>query len=182
MDKDHFEIVISGVGGQGVVTCGEILGTAASIYDDKFAVMTCAYGVSARGGLVQADVLIGNDFISYYEALEPDLVLVLSNKIYPCIKSKIMDTTIVVINSDEVAEFDKNRGNIYALPLSKIAFKSGSLRATNMIALGFIAGKTSIVNKTALLTVVRENYPSRKAVEINSRALEQGFRLGQSFS
>jgi len=177
VEKRHYEIILSGVGGQGTVSCGAVLGEAASSYDNKFAVMSCTYGVSARGGFAKSDILIGNDFIPYFEAQHPDVILVLSNKAYPKIKNYITKDTIVVINSNEVTEYDPNLGQVYSFPFSEMAFKIGTLQVVNIIALGFIVAKTNMVNKTALIEALKNRYPDKKAVAVNMKAVEEGFKL-----
>ena len=43
------EIVLSGVGGQGVVSVGEVMGLAASLYEENLnATMSASYGSEAR--------------------------------------------------------------------------------------------------------------------------------------
>ncbi len=122
MAEKQFEIIISGVGGQGNVSSGVILGEAVSSYDNKFAVMTCTYGTEARGTFAKSDILISDNFVAYYEALYPDIILVLSNKAYPKIKSRITEKTMVVINSNEVIDYDRDLGQVYSFPLSEMAF------------------------------------------------------------
>ena len=56
---------------------------------------------------------------------------------------------MVVINSNEVTDYDRELGQVYSFSFSEMAFKIGSLQAVNMIALGFIVGKTKIVRKEA---------------------------------
>lgn len=177
MAEKQYEIIISGVGGQGNVSSGVILGEAASSYDNKFAIMTCTYGTEARGTFAKSDILISDNFIAYYEALYPDIILVLSNKAYPKIKSKITEKTMVVINSNEVIDYDRNLGQVYSFPLSEMAFKIGSLQAVNIIALGFIVGKTKIVKKEALIKAIKNRYPGEKEMIVNMKAIEEGFKL-----
>jgi len=177
MEKKQYEIILSGVGGQGTVSSGAILGEAASLYDNKFAVMTCTYGTEARGTFAKSDILISDNFVAYYEALYPDIILVLSNKAYPKIKSRIIEKTMVIINSNEVTDYEKNLGRVYPLPLSEIAFKIGSLQTVNIIALGFIVGKTKIVRKEALIKAIKNRYPGEKEAKVNMKAIEEGFKL-----
>ncbi|MBA7547359.1 hypothetical protein ES705_39773 [subsurface metagenome] len=177
MAEKQFEIIISGVGGQGNVSSGVILGEAVSSYDNKFAVMTCTYGTEARGTFAKSDILISDNFVAYYEALYPDIILVLSNKAYPKIKSRITEKTMVVINSNEVIDYDRDLGQVYSFPLSEMAFKIGSLQAVNIIALGFIVGKTKIVKKEALIKAIKNRYPGEKEMIGNMKAIEEGFKL-----
>jgi len=177
MEKKQYEVILSGVGGQGTVSSGAILGEAASSYDNKFAVMTCTYGTEARGTFAKSDILISDNFVAYYEALYPDVVLVLSNKAYSKIKNKIIGKTMVVINSNEVTDYEKNLGQVYSFPLSEIAFKIGSLQTVNIIALGFIVGKTKIIRKEALIKAIKNRYPGEKEAKVNMKAIEEGFKL-----
>jgi len=177
MDKKNYEIILSGVGGQGLISSGEILGNAASNYENKFATMTTSYGVSARGGVSKSDLLISDNFVPFFEALDPDLILVLDNKAYPEIKEKISDDTIVIINTNEVNDYDANLGKVFAFPLSEIAYELGSLLTLNIIALSIITAKTKIVSKEALIKSVKNKYSSEKAVKLNMKAIEKGFSL-----
>jgi len=51
------EIRISGLGGQGVVLAGYILGKAA-VYDGKNVVQTQSYGAEARGSAAKSEQLL----------------------------------------------------------------------------------------------------------------------------
>lgn len=175
--KDNFEMIISGVGGQGNVSCGMVIGEAASCYENKFATMTCTYGTEARGTFAKSDVLIGKEFIDFYECQNPDVILVLHNKAYPNIKKLIFKDTIVVINQNEVDEIDKNLGRIYSFPFSDMAFEIGSLQIINIIALAFIVGKTKFIKKDSLVHAVLNKYSNSNMAKLNMKALKIGFRL-----
>ena len=61
------DVRFGGVGGQGIVLAGRLLGKAASLYDGKDAVVTQSYGPEARGGASRADVVI-SDTANYVTA------------------------------------------------------------------------------------------------------------------
>ena len=52
------EIMVGGVGGQGVVLSGILLGTAATLFENKKAVQTQSYSSELRGGSARAEVII----------------------------------------------------------------------------------------------------------------------------
>ncbi len=52
------EIMVGGVGGQGVVLAGILLGTAATLFENKKAVQTQSYSSELRGGSARAEVII----------------------------------------------------------------------------------------------------------------------------
>jgi len=176
-EKDRFEIIIGGVGGQGNVSCGILIGEAASCYENKFVTMTYSHGTEARGTFARTDVLVGNQFIDFYECQRPDVILVLHDKAYPKIKGKIFKDTIVVINQNEVKDIDMDLGKPFSLPLSDIAMKIGSLQVTNTIALAFIVNVTKFIDKTSLVKAVQSEYANSKIARLNEKALEYGFNL-----
>jgi 2-oxoglutarate ferredoxin oxidoreductase subunit gamma len=180
MAKKHYEFIFSGVGGQGTVTCGQLLGAAASIYDNKFATMTSDYTAAARGEFAKSDVLIGEEFVAYFEALNPDVILVLHNRAYPRIKNRISEETIVVINTDDVTEYDKNLGKVYEFPISQMAYEIGSIQTSNVLAVAFIVKKTGIVKDESLIAAVKKQWPKEKAIELNMKAIEKGFELAKA--
>ena len=46
----RFDIKLAGLGGQGILFAGIVLGAAAALYEGKQAAMTSNYGPEARGG------------------------------------------------------------------------------------------------------------------------------------
>lgn len=175
--RDRFEVIIAGVGGQGNVSCGIIIGKAATCYEDKFVTMTYSYGTEARGTFARTDVLVGNYFIDFYECQKPDVILILHDKAYPKIKNKIVEETVVVINQNEVEHIDKDLGRTFILPLSDMAIEIGSSQVINTIALAFIVAKTEFLSKTSLVKAVQSEYSDSKIVKLNEKALKYGFNL-----
>ena len=60
-----WKVVISGVGGQGVITAGILLAEAAVIHEGRYAVQSQSYGAQMRGGLSRADVIISDSEVIY---------------------------------------------------------------------------------------------------------------------
>ena len=57
------DIKIGGFGGQGIILTGYIVGKAASIFDNKYATMTQAFGPEARGSACSSQVIVSDDVI-----------------------------------------------------------------------------------------------------------------------
>ena len=72
------EILIGGVGGQGVILAGILLGAAATLFDHKKAVQTQAYSSEQRGGMARAEVILGSDPITDPQVRQPDILLALA--------------------------------------------------------------------------------------------------------
>ena len=96
------EIRISGFGGQGIVLTGQIIGQAASIYDDGFATFSQSYGPESRGGSCTAEVVISNKPIDYPYVQSPQVLIILSQEAYAKYVNSLPKGTLVIIDSDLV--------------------------------------------------------------------------------
>ncbi len=77
---ERYELRLAGKGGQGMVLAGQILATAAAVYDGKEAVQSQSYGPEARGGASKSEVIIANEPIDYPKVISADLLLVMSQE------------------------------------------------------------------------------------------------------
>lgn len=72
------EIVLSGVGGQGVVSVGEVMGLASLNEENINATMSASYGAEARGTFTKTDVVLSDGLVGYPNVAVPDLILCLA--------------------------------------------------------------------------------------------------------
>ena len=71
------EIIISGFGGQGVVSSGIILGYAGLI-EDKHVTFFPSYGAEMRGGTANCSVVISSEPVASPIVANPDIVIVMN--------------------------------------------------------------------------------------------------------
>ncbi len=160
------KIRMIGSGGQGTVLASIILGRAAAIHDNKYAVQTQAsMSASVRGGLVKTDVIIDDKPIIDVTFDEPDIFLLLS-KTGKQIEYK--KCRLIVDSSMDVQGAEKK-------PFISTAFKLGDSRTANMVMLGFLS-KLGVVSTDALKKCVDETM-AEKIREINKKAIDEGTRL-----
>ena len=79
---DTNRIVLSGSGGQGVITAAIILAEAAVLHEGLDAVQTQVYGPEARGGATRADVIISTKPIHYPKVVNPNILVCLTQEAY----------------------------------------------------------------------------------------------------
>jgi 2-oxoglutarate ferredoxin oxidoreductase subunit gamma len=149
------EIRIGGVGGQGIVTAGRLLGIAAALYDGKEAVCTQSYGPEARGGASRSDIIISDTPVDY-----------------PYVLALLIYDSGLVQPSEQGA-------NVFGLPATKMADDLGSRLVTNIVILGYLVGKTGVVSRESLEQAIRENV-REKHIDLDLRALDAGMKLAQS--
>ncbi len=72
------EIRVGGLGGQGIILCGSIIGKAAAIYSGRHAALIQAFGPEARGSACSAQVIVADEAIGYPYVRHPDILVLLS--------------------------------------------------------------------------------------------------------
>ncbi|HDZ35517.1 MAG TPA: 2-oxoacid:ferredoxin oxidoreductase subunit gamma [Thermococcus sp.] len=176
------EILFSGFGGQGVILASVILGRAAAVYENLYAVQTQTYGPESRGGASKAEVVISDEPIDYPKALKPDCAVFFSQEAYNKYLRTVREGAKVIVESDLVPhrdeEFEKKL-KVYALPLTGIAEETTGLSLTmNILTLGVLTAWTEVVSREAIEKAVLDAVP-KGTEEINLRALHKGFELGE---
>ncbi len=172
------ELRFAAFGGQGMILAGVILGEAA-VADGKNAVQSQSYGPESRGGAARSEVVIADEVIDYPMVIEADYLVALSQPGYDKYADDIKEGATVIIDEDLVAAEDHPKAAaVYRLPFTKVADQLGQRIVTNIVMLGSVCAITRVVSRDALLAAVKANVPA-KFIEINERAFNEGFTLGQ---
>lgn len=171
------EIRFGGVGGQGIVLAGRLLGMAAALYDGKDAVCTQTYGPEARGGASRADVVISDGPVDYPFVTEADVLAVFFQEAYTKFRSRVKPDGILIIDTGLVKPVNDD-DNVYGLPATKMAEELGSRIVTNVVMLGYLVGKTGVVSRESVEEAIR-NSVKKSVVELDLKALDAGIRLAQ---
>jgi 2-oxoglutarate ferredoxin oxidoreductase subunit gamma len=172
------EIRLSGLGGQGLVLAGRILGEAATIHDNLYAVQKQSYGPEARGGASRSDVIIAEREVDFPYIDEADILLTMSQEAYDKYADQLRPEGILIVDDLFVrAEPNAHPARFYSLDFTRLArnrLKNGIV--ANIIALGALAGLLNLVSRDAILKVIEKRVPSR-FIDVNRQALDLGFSL-----
>jgi len=171
------EIRIAGFGGQGIVLSGQIIGQAASIYDNKFATFTQSYGPESRGGSCTAEVVTSDEPIGYPYVLNPQVLIILSQEAYAKYGRNHAPETLVIIDSDLVKPTPSHNGALLSIPATRMAREMGRAVVANIIMLGLLAALSDAVSTEALRKSILASVPAGTA-EFNIKAFEFGYKYG----
>ncbi len=187
MKKD---IILCGVGGQGILSVATIIGEAATHADINLK-QAEVHGMSQRGGDVQsnlrlstetiysdliqkgsADVIISMEpmeALRYVPYLAKDGVIVTSNKPFVNIPNYPEEQAIF-------DELDALPNNVIRLDIEAVAKDAGSARSANVVLLGMAAKYIGIVSSEALRNAVSKIFARKgeKIVEANLKAFDMG--------
>ena len=172
------EILIGGVGGQGVILAGILLGAAATVFDNKKAVQTQAYSSEQRGGMARAEVILGSEPITDPQVRRPDILLALAEDAIIRHLSKVKPRGLVVVDSDLVKNVKAGDYEILSLPATSLAEKEmGNIVVANLILLGGLIRKTGLLSIGAMEKAIAANVPP-KAKDLNLNAFRRGLEIG----
>ncbi|MCL2874465.1 MAG: 2-oxoacid:acceptor oxidoreductase family protein [Defluviitaleaceae bacterium] len=173
--SERIEFRLSGSGGQGIITAGIVLASAA-LYDGKNAIQSQSYGPEARGGASKAEVVISDSFIDYPKATIPNYVLCLTKEAYRAYgENANEDITVMADSSIEIPEGKK----ALTAPIIETAAKEFRPMVANTIALGFIVGCTGVVSQESVIKALLERVP-KGTEELNEKALYKGFEFADT--
>jgi len=171
------EILIGGVGGQGVVLSGILLGTAATLFDGKKAVQTQSYSSELRGGSARAEVIISKEPVTDPQVRKPDILIALAEDALSKYADRIKPKGLLVIDSDLVKGAKPGDYEILSVPATSIADKEmGNIVVANLIILGAIIRKTGLLSIEAMEKAIETSVP-KKAIALNLNAFRRGLQL-----
>jgi indolepyruvate ferredoxin oxidoreductase beta subunit len=194
----EFNILITGVGGQGVILMSELLGRAA-VADGLRVRGSEILGMAVRGGSVTSSIRIGEDV---YGPLIPTgkcqaLVGMEPSEALRNI-SYLSKSSLVLLNTAVTAPFTvfigessypsletileklgKASGRIVQLDAAKTAQEAGSRLTTNIVMLGALFGTEQLPIKIATIKeTIRERFPAKLA-PVNIKAFDLGYEICQ---
>lgn len=173
------QIVLSGVGGQGLISTGEIIGQAASIHENVYATLASSYGSETRGTFTKSDVIVSDSPISYPNVETPDVILCLAQVAYDRYVDKLQEHTLVFYDSALVQPSPGAKGQHIGHDFHQMSTDMGNPAVANTIALGLILQKTKVLQRSSVAEAIRTYFSAKPAViDINIQALDAGMALG----
>ncbi|MEK7849584.1 MAG: 2-oxoacid:acceptor oxidoreductase family protein [Candidatus Omnitrophota bacterium] len=176
-NAEGYEIIFSGSGGQGIILGGRIFAEAASIYDNKEAIMTKSYGPEARGGASRAEVIISSAKIDYPKVRRADVLLAMTQQALDAYGNMLDENGLLVVDEILIKDVPRRFKNVFKAPFSALASKLlDNPIVLNIIALGSLAAITRAVSREALIRAALDHVP-RKVLVLNRIAVDMGFKV-----
>jgi 2-oxoglutarate ferredoxin oxidoreductase subunit gamma len=173
---NKIEVRISGLGGQGVVLAGHILGKAAA-YDGKQSVQTQSYGAEARGSIAKSEVIISSDKIGFPEVRRCDVLIAMSQEAFDKNFKDLKEDGVLMVDTTYIKEIPEMRVKVFKISATENAEKTfGTKVYANMLMLGALVKTTAIVSEKSMKKAI-ENTVARNVFEINFKAYEKGKEL-----
>jgi len=187
------DIVIVGVGGQGILTSSAILAKAAM--KSGINVLTSeVHGMAQRGGSVEVHVRMGDVLSPLIPLGDADVMIALEPSEALRYTKYLNEDSVVIMNTKPIVPITVTLGafeyppldtiidklneitpNVYPVKASEIAEKLGAIQATNVVVLGMLAKLIDLpFSYEELERAVMDVLPP-KLHDINLKALKAGF-------
>ena len=172
------QLRLCGIGGQGLVLAGAILGHAA-IHDGKYVAGSDSYGVRVRGGYALSDVVVSDEPIVYPHIIEADILIPMGQEAYDTHAEHAAPGAVILYDDQLVVPRPREGIRQVGIPATSSAIRElNQKQAANIVMLGALVAVTAIVSKEALRKAVEENVAERFRA-MNLEAVELGYRLGE---
>lgn len=176
MNKDvkleRFEIRLSGLGGQGILTLGKIMGQALALDHGYYVTQTQSYGPEARGGASRSDLVISSSSISYPKTINLDLLVALSQEACNKFFTNLKSDGFLVVDTSMVGQTPTNI--FWGLPFTDMARKIGLVQTTNIVTLGALTHFLPFMRPSSVRKSLKNTLPA-KIIDINIKAYNAGF-------
>lgn len=169
------EIRLHGLGGQGIISAGRLIGEAASLHERKEAVMTEDYSPYITGGWSRADLIISDESIDYPLVTRPNILVAMSQDGFDDNWKNTAHDATIIVEKGIVKTCPVEERKLFPVPALSIAEELGRRVVANIVLLGFLAEKTGVVSRDSLLAVILTRYA--KAADLNRRAFGKGVEL-----
>jgi len=181
----HQEIIMSGVGGQGIMVIGNLLAQAAFLENLNVTYLPI-YGVEKRGGQADCTIVISTEEIGSPIVGYPQSCILMSRPSLLKYGPRIKPHGFLLLNSSLVdpREVSRNDLEILPLPSNEIAQQLKNDRLGNMVVIGAFVEKTKVVNMDTLIAALPRVFDEQHQhlIPANTEAIRKGAEYARNFS
>jgi len=177
--SNRIQIRIGGLGGQGVVLAGLLLGEA-GVIDGKYVSGSNYYGARARGSECKSEIILSEDPIDFPLVSIPDILLALSQSAYDSWHRDLKETSgLIFYDEGVITPRKKLRVRQMGFPATEVATKRlNDKQVANLILLGGFVEITRMVSSSALRRAIKQHIHQR-LWPLNLKAFQAGAELAR---
>lgn len=171
------EVRWHGRGGQGSFTAARLLGSAAALFENKYALSFPSFGPERRGAPVLGFTKIDDTKIfDRSEVKESDYVVILDETlINEDILKGIKNEAKIIINTKDLSKYKLfNSYEVYAIDATTMALSTLKRPITNTAMIGALIGASDVVSLESAKKAIRSEM-KESLVEKNIKILEMAY-------
>ena len=173
------EIIISGFGGQGVLSMGKILAYS-GLMEGKEVTWMPAYGPEQRGGTANCTVIVADEAIASPVISSYDVVIVLNQPSLDKFEPKVKKGGAIIYDSYGIMNPPTRKDiRVFRIDAMDTAAELGMTKVFNMIVLGGLLKICPMVSIESVLKGLRKTLPERhwNLIPMNEEAIRKGMEI-----
>ncbi|MDO9154328.1 MAG: 2-oxoacid:acceptor oxidoreductase family protein [Paludibacter sp.] len=173
------EIIISGFGGQGVLSMGKILAYSGLMQGQEVSWMP-SYGPEQRGGTANVTVILSDERISSPVLNAYNTAIVLNQPSLDRFEKLVKPGGTLIFDGNGLRKLPTRTDiNIYRIDATEYAYANNAAKIMNMIILGGLLKVRPIVKIENVLKGLKKSLPSRHhhLLPLNEKAIYTGMDL-----
>ena len=173
------EIIISGFGGQGVLSMGKILAYS-GLMEDREVTWMPAYGPEQRGGTANVTVIVSDERISSPILSQYDIAIVLNQPSLDKFMPRVKPGGILIYDGFGIVETPRRDDiTIYRIDAMDKAAEMKNAKVFNMIVLGGLLKVAPVVSGDGVGKALYKTLPERHhdLIPLNMQALAVGMEI-----
>ena len=173
------EVLITGIGGQGVQLAAQVLARAATL-EGREVTYLGIYGGMMRGGNTDSTVVVADAPI-----LAPPVVshawaaIAMHDEFWSDVEAKLRPGGLVVVNDTTFTGDIRADVTVHRVPATSVATELGTPLSGALVMLAAFCALTALVGSESLIAAMRASIPSYRTqhIDANERALHAGAQL-----
>ena len=176
-------LVISGSGGQGVMSAG-IMVAQTAVAGEKYATFLPEYGHEQRGGSAKCTVVVNDSEIISPLMAKCDTLIAMNEQSFKKFGASLKAGGILIANTSRVlSEITRDDITVVRIPADDIAVELGSIKCANILLIGALIGADAgIITEEVMLKSLEAKFGAKKKeiLDLNKAALQKGIEYGRN--
>ena len=178
--EQRVEVMVAGLGGQGLLTIGWLLAEAA-MSQYKHVLYFPIYGPQMRGGESECTVILSDERVSSPAVYNPTSAIVMGPAALTQLENRIRAGGTIFVDSSVIsAKVSREDVKVFYIPATKAAIELGDRQVANLILLGAYVEATKAVSLELVEKAMEKKLKGSRGearVPLNKRALREGAKL-----
>jgi Pyruvate/2-oxoacid:ferredoxin oxidoreductase gamma subunit len=171
------ELILTGIGGQGVQLAGQVIARGATLEGRNVALFG-VYGGMMRGGNTDATVVVGDGPLQ-----APPLIshtwsaIAMHDEFWAPLASKLRPNALVLVNDATFTSPLPDSALVHRIRATEMAAELGNQLGASMVMVGAYVGITGLVSLDATIAGMRDSIPPYRTqhIDANEAAITAGF-------
>jgi len=172
-------IILSGMGGQGVISLGNLMGIG-SMLENRHVSVVPSYGAEMRGGISNCFVTISDKMIGSPVFYRANIGIFMYQPAMDKFIQNIMDRGLVIYNKNMVSKIpDRKSIRFIGIPANFQADKMGDSRIANIILAGVWCRIKMVIKYDTVIKAIKEMFKNKSKILIDLNI--EAFKFGYQF-